>query len=191
MLRLPPGPSAGTRRNLQHSRGHAWTLCLRSRCGLRHETRRPGHHHGTQRADCFAIQARLIFLPLAETPHRRHLIASSRVTEMKLGNGGTRAFTIALLFGRRTDDRTRPSRERLSTHQTTASGRNGQQMSAKSLHRRWMHEIQIVLLRRRAAMARAVLPSPSARAEWLFAGIIGRACLHHWRQSPSSRRRTW
>ena len=35
-----------------------------------------------------------------------------------------------------------------------ASSRNGQQMSAKSLHRRWKHEIQIPLLRRRAAMAR-------------------------------------
>ena len=52
-----------------------------------------------------------------------------------------------------------------------ACSRNGQQMSAKSLHRRWKHEIQIALLRRRASMARAVLPNPSARAEWLFAGI--------------------
>ena len=34
------------------------------------------------------------------------------------------------------------------------------QMSPKSLHRRWKHEIQIALLRRRAAMARAVLPNP-------------------------------
>ena len=29
-----------------------------------------------------------------------------------------------------------------------------------------------------AAMARAVLPNPSARAEWILAGIIDRA-LHH------------
>ena len=28
-------------------------------------------------------------------------------------------------------------------------------------------------------MTRAVLPNPSARAEWLLAGIIDRA-LHHW-----------
>ena len=28
-------------------------------------------------------------------------------------------------------------------------------------------------------MTRAVLPNPSARAEWLLAGIIGRA-LHRW-----------
>ena len=32
-------------------------------------------------------------------------------------------------------------------------------------------------------MARAVLPNPSARAEWLFAGIIDRA-LHHWGHVP-------
>ena len=33
-------------------------------------------------------------------------------------------------------------------------------------------------------MARAVLPNPSARAEWLFAGIIDRA-LHHWGKVPA------
>ena len=60
-----------------------------------------------------------------------------------------------------------------------ASSQNGQQMSAKSLQRGWKHELQIALLRRRAAMTRAVLPNPSARAEWLLAGIIDRA-LHHW-----------
>ena len=61
-----------------------------------------------------------------------------------------------------------------------ASSRNGQQMSAKSLQRRWKHEIQIALLRRTAAMTRAVLPNPPARAEWLLAGIIESA-PHHWR----------
>ena len=55
---------------------------------------------------------------LAETPHRRHLIANSHTTETKSGNCGNRAFIIALLFGRRTDDRTRPSLERFSTQQT-------------------------------------------------------------------------
>ena len=65
-----------------------------------------------------------------------------------------------------------------------ASSRNVQHMSAKSLHRRWKHEIQVALLRRRAAMARAVLPNPSARAVWLFAGIIDRA-LHRWRRVPA------
>ena len=52
-------------------------------------------------------------------------------------------------------------------------------MSTKSLQRSWKHEIQIARLRRRAAMTRAVLPNPSARAEWLLAGISDRA-LHHW-----------
>ena len=33
-------------------------------------------------------------------------------------------------------------------------------------------------------MARAVLPKPSARAEWLFAGIIDSA-LHHWGHVPA------
>ena len=38
-------------------------------------------------------------------------------------------------------------------------------MSAKSLHRKWQHEIQVALLRRRAERARAVLPNPAARAQ--------------------------
>ena len=33
-------------------------------------------------------------------------------------------------------------------------------------------------------MARAVLPNPSERREWLFAGIIDRA-LHHWGHVPA------
>ena len=33
-------------------------------------------------------------------------------------------------------------------------------------------------------MARTVPPNPSARAEWLFAGIIDRA-LHHWGHVPA------
>ena len=64
-----------------------------------------------------------------------------------------------------------------------ASSRNGQQMSAKSPQHRRKHEIQIALIRWRAAMTRAVLPNPSARAEWLLAGIIGRD-LSHWAQAP-------
>ena len=59
-----------------------------------------------------------------------------------------------------------------------ASSRNGLHQSAKSLHRKWKYEIQIALLQRRAAMARAVLPNSSARAERLFAGIIDRASHH-------------
>ena len=35
---------------------------------------------------------------------------------------------------------------------------------------RWRHEIQIAIQRRRAAMARAVLPKSSAREEWLLLG---------------------
>ena len=60
-----------------------------------------------------------------------------------------------------------------------ASCRNGQHMSAKSRQHRWRHDIQIALFRRRATMTQAVLPNPSARAEWLLARIIDRA-LSHW-----------
>ena len=54
-------------------------------------------------------------------------------------------FTTARKSGQRVGGRTLPSLEHFSTH--------GQHQSAKSLHRRWKHEIQIALL------ARAVLPT--------------------------------
>jgi len=51
-----------------------------------------------------------------------------------------------------------------------AAHRNGQQVSAGRLVSRWSHEIQIAILRRRAAMSRAVLPRLTARDVWLLAG---------------------
>ena len=62
---------------------------------------------------------------VAETPYRRHLIANSRITEMKSGNCGNRVFIIALLFGRRTGDLTRPSLERFSTRQKLLPAETG------------------------------------------------------------------
>ena len=59
-----------------------------------------------------------------------------------------------------------------------ASSRNGQRMSAKTFQHRWKHEIQVALFRRRAAVTRAVLPNPSARAKWLLASLIDRALKH-------------
>ena len=56
-LRLLLGPTAGTRRDLQHRRSHARTLRMRSLRGVWIETCRPRHHCGTQRAHCFATQA--------------------------------------------------------------------------------------------------------------------------------------
>ena len=51
-----------------------------------------------------------------------------------------------------------------------ASGRNGQQMSAESIQRRWKHEFQIALLR----------PKKSSSASRVaLRGIIDRT-LHHW-----------
>ena len=51
-----------------------------------------------------------------------------------------------------------------------AASRNNQQGSAACLLGRWRHEIQISILRRRAAMHRAVLPRPSAYEQWLLSG---------------------
>ena len=56
-----------------------------------------------------------------------------------------------------------------------AASRNSQQASAASLMIRWKHEIQISILRRRAAMYRAVLPRPSAFDQWLLTGSADRS----------------
>ena len=51
---------------------------------------------------------------------------------------------------------------------------------AHALAARWCHEIQVALLRRRAAMARAVLPRPAGHEVWLLTGYSGAvpSCTH-------------
>ena len=56
-----------------------------------------------------------------------------------------------------------------------AATRNTQQASAPMILGRWRHEIQIAILRRRAAMCRAVLPRPSRFEHWLLTGEADRS----------------
>ena len=108
-----------------------------------------------------------------ETPRRRHLIANYHYRDeiSELRNQGIYYRPLAW----RADGRPHPAVTRTLQHAADiASGRNGQQMSAKSLQRRWKHEIQIALLRRRAAMTRTVLPNPSAQANSCSAGFTER-----------------
>ena len=51
-----------------------------------------------------------------------------------------------------------------------AASRGGSESTPRELVRRWKHELQIALQRRRAAMSRAVLPRASARSAWLLTG---------------------
>ena len=67
-LRFLPRPTVGAFRNQQHSGSHARTLCVRSRCGLRLKTCRPGHHHGTQRTHRCCPPGWLIFSPPLLSP---------------------------------------------------------------------------------------------------------------------------
>ena len=55
-----------------------------------------------------------------------------------------------------------------------AARRNGQQSTPGALVRRWKHEIQTATLRRRGAMARAVLPRATAHEDWMLTGRAGR-----------------
>ena len=65
-----------------------------------------------------------------------------------------------------------------------AVSRNGQDATAKELVKRWQHEVQIAILRRRAAMSRAVLPKATARELWLLTGHPDRDGLHGSRARP-------
>jgi hypothetical protein len=51
-----------------------------------------------------------------------------------------------------------------------AASRGGEQGTSKALMGRWKHEIQIAIMRRRAAMVRAVLPRVPERLAWLLTG---------------------
>jgi hypothetical protein len=52
-----------------------------------------------------------------------------------------------------------------------AAGQGNEQVKSTQLRARWRHEMMIAILRRRAAMARSVVPRPSRRAEWLLTGL--------------------
>lgn len=70
-------------------------------------------------------------------------------------------------------DRTRPSSVLCGARPNRESGGAGlEQATAGVMLHRWNHEIQIALLRRRAAMTRAVLPSASSRERWLVTGAV-------------------
>ena len=52
-----------------------------------------------------------------------------------------------------------------------AAGRGSDEVKSSALLGRWRHEVMVSILRRRAAMARAVQPRPSARSRWLLTGV--------------------
>ena len=199
MLWLLPGPAVGTCENLQHRRSHVRAPRVCSCRSPWHETGRTWHYYGTQGAT--ASQSRLAdILTAAAVPGRSaalDMCVASSIATAAGGDAAQAAFDRELSQYRElgkfrqqnthyrplvwtADGRPHPAVTRtLQYAADIASSRSGQHLSAKSLHRRWKHEIKIALPRRRAAMARTVHPNPSARAEWLFAGIIDRA-LHHW-----------
>ena len=51
-----------------------------------------------------------------------------------------------------------------------AASRGSEEVKSSELYGRWRHEITVAILRRRAAMTRAVLPRSNPRARWLMAG---------------------
>ena len=55
-----------------------------------------------------------------------------------------------------------------------AVSRNIQQSTAGAFVTRWKHEVQVAILRRWAAMTRAVLPRATARELWLLTEVVNR-----------------
>ncbi len=54
-----------------------------------------------------------------------------------------------------------------------AARRQGGGEAMPGMLARWRHEIGVAIMRRRAAMVRAVLPKPSAKELWMVTGAPG------------------
>ena len=78
------------------------------------------------------------------------------------------------------DGRPHPAVQRtLAYAAQLAANKAGQAESPKDFVQRWQHEIGIAILRRRAAMARAVLPPALDCLQWLLTGKSDRQpCIH-------------
>ena len=164
--------------------------------GLRHETGRPWHYHGTQGAHCFAIQAGWYFhyrccprtqrgfgcvwLPplqrqLAEMLHRRHSIVTFRSAGMKIGEWRQQGVHCRPLVWT-ADGRPHPVVTRFRTQQTSLPVGTG------SICRR-NHLIAGGSMRSKSLSCGGEQPWPARscripqRAAWIFAGIIDRT-LH-------------
>ena len=132
-----------------------------SRCGLRHETRRPRHYHGTQGTYCFAVKACCYFHHrCCRRPQRGPGRVRGRLAPAARGDAAQAAFDRKLTHFRNeigelrqqkihyrprvwtADGRPHPAvTQALQCAADIASSQNGQQMSATSLQRRWKHEI--------------------------------------------------
>ena len=53
-----------------------------------------------------------------------------------------------------------------------AANRSERHADSAAFLSRWRHEVQVALLRRRAAMMRAVMPQPSPQSDWLLTGFV-------------------
>ena len=53
-----------------------------------------------------------------------------------------------------------------------ASRRHVDPEAKRGLLARWKHEVGLAIMRRRAAMARAVLPKPTSKERWMLVGGV-------------------
>ena len=138
MLRFLPGPTAGTRRNLQQRRSHAGAPRVCSCCCLRHGTGRPWHYHGTQGALTASQARRADSLTAVAVPGRSaamDVCVASSIAAAARGDAAQTAFDRKLSHYRNEigemrhrgihyrplvwTGRIQPSRERFSTRQTS------------------------------------------------------------------------
>ena len=71
------------------------------------------------------------------------------------------------------DGRPHPAVSRTLKFAAESAARKRGGVSVPNLLRRWRHEIQIAILRRRAAMLRAMQPKVGAKEAWLRTGAPG------------------
>ena len=82
------------------------------------------------------------------------------------------------------DGRPHPAASRTLCYAAQQAARKSGQGDPGALLRRWKHEVQIAILRRRAAMSRAVMPALSARDAWLLTGETQGGPGSGWREPP-------
>ena len=151
---------------------------MSSRCGMRYETRRPRHHFGTQRAHSLAIQACWFFhhrcCPRTQRrPGCMCRLLCRSISSRRRSTGGTGSQTLALqrrnLGTATTGHSLSPScldggrAIAPSHHADIASSRRNRSSAGGNTN------FKLLFYAGEAAMTRAVLPNPSARADWLLA----------------------
>ena len=152
-----------------------------TRVARRLEARRSWSHDRTARTDMLTAAAvpRSVLQMQQQPEEMQRLIETRPIFGEKIQELRVPGIVCRPLL---MEGHTQLSREPCKTQQTLRFVDTGNQCRQAVQHR-WKLEVQIALLRRRAAVTRAVLPSTSAREQRLPPGLVDRT-TNHWALTP-------